>query len=119
MDSSHNIAVRHSVNEFRSSSYRSGDAFMGAVNINSSSITGSSGGGVAIVASGGIGGSGSSSSGPSGATSSSSSATTNNIEIPHSPTPPLQRRLAKSFSVAPSNTQSKGAYNLYYYYFLF
>ena len=30
---------------------------------------------------------------------------------PHSsPTPPLQRRLAKSFSVAPSHSQSKGFY---------
>lgn len=28
-----------------------------------------------------------------------------------SSTPPLQRRLAKSFSVAPSNTQSKGFYH--------
>ena len=28
--------------------------------------------------------------------------------IPHSPTPPLQRRLAKSFSVAPSSSQQKG-----------
>lgn len=27
-----------------------------------------------------------------------------------SPTPPLQRRLAKSFSVAPSHSQSKGFY---------
>jgi hypothetical protein len=32
-------------------------------------------------------------------------------EHPHSsPTPPLQRRLAKSFSVAPSHSQSKGSY---------
>lgn len=29
--------------------------------------------------------------------------------LPHSPTPPLQRRLAKSFSVAPNLTQQKGA----------
>lgn len=28
--------------------------------------------------------------------------------VPHSPTPPLQRRLAKSFSVAPTLTQQKG-----------
>lgn len=30
--------------------------------------------------------------------------------IPHSPTPPLQRRLAKSFSVAPTLTQQKGVF---------
>lgn len=29
-------------------------------------------------------------------------------EVPHSPTPPLQRRLAKSFSVAPSSGLPKG-----------
>lgn len=29
--------------------------------------------------------------------------------LPYSPTPPLQRRLAKSFSVAPTITQQKGA----------
>lgn len=29
-------------------------------------------------------------------------------DIPHSPTPPLQRRLAKSFSVAPAGSQNKG-----------
>ena len=43
-------------------------------------------------------------------TSSSSdtkSAGTGNNDLPSSPTPPLQRRLAKSFSVAPSH--SKGA----------
>lgn len=30
-------------------------------------------------------------------------------QLPHSPTPPLQRRLAKSFSVAPTLAQQKGA----------
>lgn len=41
---------------------------------------------------------------------------------PHSsPTPPLQRRLAKSFSVAPSHSQSKGFYphTLFYSHTLF
>lgn len=31
-----------------------------------------------------------------------------------SPTPPLQRRLAKSFSVAPSQSHSKGSYCNFY-----
>ncbi|KAL5279969.1 RALGAPB family protein [Megaselia abdita] len=34
--------------------------------------------------------------------------TSGDHNIPHSPTPPLQRRLAKSFSVAPTLTQQKG-----------
>jgi hypothetical protein len=40
--------------------------------------------------------------------------------VPHSPTPPLQRRLAKSFSVAPSSgSQLKGFYlPLFKHYFL-
>lgn len=35
-----------------------------------------------------------------------------------SSTPPLQRRLAKSFSVAPSNTQAKGFYHILVVYFV-
>lgn len=120
-DSSH-IAVRHSVNEFRSASYRSGDAFIaGAVNINSSNLIGSSGGGGGAASAGGIGGGvigGISGANVTGAMPSSSSTTSTNNEIPHSPTPPLQRRLAKSFSVAPSNTQSKGAYDFFFLFFL-
>ncbi|XP_055683334.1 ral GTPase-activating protein subunit beta isoform X3 [Lutzomyia longipalpis] len=42
------------------------------------------------------------------ATSSSSMAFPAPAEVPHSPTPPLQRRLAKSFSVAPSSGLPKG-----------
>lgn len=37
-----------------------------------------------------------------------SSVATAGDHLPHSPTPPLQRRLAKSFSVAPSISQQKG-----------
>ena len=36
-----------------------------------------------------------------------------NLQLPFSPTPPLQRRLAKSFSVAPTSTQQKGAKRFY------
>ena len=42
--------------------------------------------------------------------------------LPHSPTPPLQRRLAKSFSVAPNLTQQKGAilrFQLFPFLFIF
>lgn len=43
--------------------------------------------------------------------------TTFTVLPPHSPTPPLQRRLAKSFSVAPT-MQTKGFYNIYLKFFL-
>lgn len=92
--------TRHSVNEFRSTPYRSAGDGLATGGVNSIS----SGGGVA---------SNSSSSGGGGGTptivATSTSASSSN-DVPHSPTPPLQRRLAKSFSVAPSSTQSKGAY---------
>lgn len=46
--------------------------------------------------------------------------TVGNSDIPpHSPTPPLQRRLAKSFSVAPSSSQNKGVLIFLYMYTLF
>lgn len=54
----------------------------------------------------------------SGIGSTNSILVSTNEEI--SSTPPLQRRLAKSFSVAPSNTQAKGFYHiLVFTYFLF
>lgn len=75
--------------------FRSGDAFIGGYSSGSnimSSVVGNSSGGA-----GGI--------------TPISSMTTGSIDIPpHSPTPPLQRRLAKSFSVAPSSSQLKGHY---------
>lgn len=54
--------------------------------------------------SGHLSGSSGGGSGPSGNSISGS----NLYDIPHSPTPPLQRRLAKSFSVAPAGSQNKG-----------
>lgn len=49
-------------------------------------------------------------SGGGGVTPNSSMASVSVDVPPHSPTPPLQRRLAKSFSVAPSSSQLKGHY---------
>lgn len=51
-------------------------------------------------------------SGGGGVTPNSSMASMSVDIPPHSPTPPLQRRLAKSFSVAPSSSQLKGHYFL-------
>lgn len=80
--------MRYSINDYR---FRS-DGLVGNVHSNSSVV----GGGISGVTGTGIG----------GMASSSSSIIS---DVPHSPTPPLQRRLAKSFSVAPSSTQNKGA----------
>lgn len=46
----------------------------------------------------------------SGVGGTSSNLVSSTSDTPHSPTPPLQRRLAKSFSVAPSGSQTKGFY---------
>lgn len=101
--------IRHSLVDFKWSVANRSDA--GGLN-----LIGSGGGGV-----GGGGGGGGGISGVGGVGSSIGGAGSNiaalqagNIysEMPHSPTPPLQRRLAKSFSVAPSSTHTKGAYVL-------
>lgn len=94
--------------------FRSGDAFIGGY------ISGSN------IMSGVVGNSGS---GGGGGVTPISSMATGSIDIPpHSPrpTPPLQRRLAKSFSVAPSSSQLKGHYfttiyknNFFLIYFLY
>lgn len=102
--------TRHSVNEFRSTYRSAGDGLAtGGVNSISS-------GGGSIVAN-----NSSSSGGGGGGTptilATSTSASSSN-DVPHSPTPPLQRRLAKSFSVAPSSTQSKGAYTFIFCLFI-
>lgn len=88
VDNAGTISMRYSINDYR---FRS-DGLVGNVH-SSSSVVG--GGGVSGVIGTGIGGLASSSSIIS--------------DVPHSPTPPLQRRLAKSFSVAPSSAQNKGA----------
>lgn len=90
VDNAGTISTRYSINDYRLRS----DGLVGNVHSNSSVIGG-----------GGIG-SGVIGTSISGMASSSSSII---ADVPHSPTPPLQRRLAKSFSVAPSSTQNKGA----------
>lgn len=90
VDNAGTISMRYSINDYR---FRS-DALVGNVHSNSS------------VVGGGISGSG-----LGGMASSSSSIIS---DVPHSPTPPLQRRLAKSFSVAPSSSaQTKGALSFF------
>lgn len=106
-------SVRHSVVDFRAvihhhhphhhgSSYHGSATHAGSSSFygigNSSATSGNHVAGSSGTSGGGVG--------PSLLTTSSSSTTAN--EAPHSPTPPLQRRLAKSFSVAPSSSQSKG-----------
>lgn len=92
--------TRHSVNEFRATPYRSAGDGLATGGVNSIS----SGGGIVASNSSSSGGGGT----PTIVATSTSASSSN--DVPHSPTPPLQRRLAKSFSVAPSSTQSKGAY---------
>lgn len=87
VDNAGTISTRYSMNDYR---FRS-DGLVGNVHSSSSVVGGS----------GGLTGTGS-----GGMASSSSSIIS---DVPHSPTPPLQRRLAKSFSVAPSSNQNKGA----------
>lgn len=91
VDNSGTISMRYSINDYR---FRS-EALVGNIHSNSSV-----GGGISGVTGTGIG----------GMASSSSSIIS---DVPHSPTPPLQRRLAKSFSVAPSTTQNRGALSFY------
>lgn len=86
VDNAGMISMRYSINDYRLRS----DGLVGNVHSNSSVV----GGGISAVT------------GTGGMASSSSSII---ADTPHSPTPPLQRRLAKSFSVAPSSTQNKGA----------
>lgn len=105
-------SVRHSVVDFRAvihhhHPHHHGPSYHGSTSHhgNSSSFYGLGGAattGQHVPASTSSGATG----GPSLLTTSSSTTTAN--EAPHSPTPPLQRRLAKSFSVAPSGSQSKG-----------
>ncbi|KAJ6629279.1 Ral GTPase-activating protein subunit beta [Pseudolycoriella hygida] len=83
VDNAGTISTRYSINDYRIRS----DGLVGNAHSNSSVV----GGGISAT---GI-----------GMTSSSSSIIS---DVPHSPTPPLQRRLAKSFSVASSSTQNKG-----------
>lgn len=85
MDNAGTISTRYSINDYRLRS----DGLAGNMHSNSSVV----GGGITGTGSGGM-------------ASSSSSIIS---DVPHSPTPPLQRRLAKSFSVAPSSNQNKGA----------
>ncbi|XP_037051457.1 ral GTPase-activating protein subunit beta isoform X11 [Bradysia coprophila] len=85
VDNAGTISTRYSINDYR---FRS-DGLVGNVHSNSS-----------VVGGGGVTGTGT-----GGMASSSSSIIS---DVPHSPTPPLQRRLAKSFSVAPSSNQNKG-----------
>lgn len=92
VDNAGTISQRYSINDYR---FRS-DGLVGNVHSNSSVV----GGGTSGVTGTGIG----------GMASSSSSIIS---DAPHSPTPPLQRRLAKSFSVAPSSTQNKGALSFF------
>ncbi len=95
MDNAGTVSMRYSINDYR---FRN-DGLVGNVHSNSSVVVG--GGSCGIVS--GLTGSG----GHLGGMASSSSSIIS--DVPHSPTPPLQRRLAKSFSVAPSNTQNRGA----------
>lgn len=98
VDNAGTISMRYSINDYRTRS----DGVVGNSGNSSSSVVVVGGG------SGGISGSG-----LGGLASSSSSIIS---DVPHSPTPPLQRRLAKSFSVAPSSTQNKGALFIFYLY---
>lgn len=92
VDNAGTISMRYSINDYRLRS----DGLVGNVHSNSSV-----GGGISV----GTG---------TGVMASSSSSIIS--DVPHSPTPPLQRRLAKSFSVAPSSNQNKGALSFLYIY---
>lgn len=106
--------TRHSVNEFRSNPYRSAGDGLATGGVNSIS----SGGGSIVANNNSSSGGGSGGGGTPTIVATSSSTSTSN-DVPHSPTPPLQRRLAKSFSVAPSSTQSKGAYTFLFCFLFF
>lgn len=109
--------------EFRSAAYR-GAGSGGSVVDTGLSSAGSIGGGSGSnlpssgVASGATGASGSTNNNINNSSSGVGGGVLNNNELPHSPTPPLQRRLAKSFSVAPSSAQTKGASFLFKFYLI-